>query len=151
MLWKLILLLTVTPLVELYLLMHLARLTSVGTAILVVVLTGVIGGILARREGLRVLGRIQSDLEEQRMPGNSLLEGAMVLVAGALLVTPGILTDAVGFLILIPPTRAVLREIIKRWLKNKIDQGKVDVYKQAGFGPIREEPPPGAPPLEDED
>lgn len=150
MLWKLILLLTVTPLVELYLLVRLAQITGWGATILIVLTTGILGGVLARAEGLRVLARIQHDLQNQEMPGNSLLEGAMILVAGALLITPGILTDAVGFLILLPPTRVLLRDIIKGWLKGKIDRGKVDVYKQAGFGPIRDEPPPGSPPLENE-
>lgn len=151
MLWKLILLLTVTPLVELYLLMRLAQITGVGATILIVLGTGVLGGILARAEGLRVLARIQIDLQNRSMPGNSLLEGAMVLVAGALLLTPGILTDACGFLLLLPPSRVLLREVIKRWLEKKMNQGKVDVYKQAGFGPIQDEPPPDSPPLENEE
>jgi UPF0716 protein FxsA len=151
MLLKLILLLTVTPLVELYLLMRLAQLTGVAATILIVLSTGVLGGILARAEVVRVLARIQEDLRAQRMPGNSLIEGAMILVAGALLVTPGIITDAVGFLILLPPTRVLLRDVLKYWLKKKIDEGKVDVYKRAGFGPIRDDPPPGSPPLENED
>jgi UPF0716 protein FxsA len=149
-LWKLILLLTVTPLVELYLLLRLAQVMGVAATVLIVLGTGVLGGILARAEGLRVLARIQEDLRDGRVPGKSLLEGAMILVAGALLVTPGILTDGVGFLILLPPSRVLLRHVIERWLKRKIDQGRVDFYKQAGFGPIHDEPPPEAPPLENE-
>lgn len=151
MLWKLILLLTVTPIVELYLLVRLAQIIRPGPTILIVLATGILGGVLARAEGLRVLSRIQQELKKGNVPGDSLLEGTMILVAGALLVTPGILTDIVGFAILLPPSRVVLRDVIKRWMKRKIEEGKVDVYRQAGFGPIHDEPPPGSPPIENGD
>jgi len=149
MLFKLILVLTITPIIELYLLIQLTQLTSFATTLLVILATGVVGAALARMEGLRVLGRIQSEMQQGRLPGDSLLDGGMILVAGALLVTPGILTDTVGFLILIPFTRAALRRLLKRWLRRKMEEGQVRFYKQMGFGPIRDEPPPGAPPLED--
>ncbi|MFP4176488.1 MAG: FxsA family protein [Planctomycetota bacterium] len=151
MLLKLILLLTVTPIVELYILMRVGQVVGLPVTIVIVIGTGIVGGILARLEGLRVLGRIQGRLGEGDMPGDSLLEGAMILVAGALLVTPGILTDTVGFLILIPPSRVLLRELLKRWLKHCIETGRVEAYRNAGFGPIHREPPPGSPPLEEND
>lgn len=151
MLWKLILLLTITPIVELYVLIYLAKLFSVGPTIALVLLTGVVGGILARSEGLRVFMRIQKKLNNGEVPGNALVEGAMILVAGALLITPGVITDVVGFLVLIPPTRRALRTLLKRWIKKKTEDGRVNAYKRAGFGPISDEPPPGSPPLEDEE
>lgn len=151
MLWKLILLLTIMPIVELYVLIYLARLFSVGATLLLILGTGVVGGILARSEGLRVLARIQAKLHDGDVPGNALIEGAMILVAGALLVTPGVITDIIGFLILIPPTRRAIRGLLKRWIQRKSEEGRVEIYKQAGFGPINEKPPPGSPPLEDEE
>lgn len=151
MLWKLILLLTTVPIVELYVLLYLAKLVGPGATLLIILGTGVVGGILARAEGLRVLTRIQKKLHEGEVPGNALIEGAMILVAGALLITPGVLTDITGFLILIPPTRRAIRGLLKRWIQRKTQEGRVDIYKQAGFGPISEEPPPGSPPLEDDE
>ena len=151
MLWKLILLLTIVPLVELYLLVKLTDATgSFWVTVVVIVGTGVVGAFLAKLEGLRVLKKIQHEMAELRLPGDSLLDGAMILVAAALLVTPGLLTDTVGFLLLLPPSRAVARGQIKRWLKRKIQPGQVHFHRSMGFGPISEEPPPGPPPEDEE-
>lgn len=151
MLLKLILLLTLTPILELYVLLQLAKIFSVAPTIALVLGTGVLGGILARSEGLRVLMRIQKELHEGTVPGDALLEGTMILIAGALLITPGIITDIIGFLVLIPPSRRMIRKLLKAWLQHRIDDGQVEFYKQAGFGPINDEPPPGSPPLEGEE
>ncbi len=151
MLWKLILLLTVVPLVELYLLFKLSDWTGFLVTVLVIVGTGIVGAALARMEGLRVLGTIQRDLADGRLPADGLLDGGLILLAAALLVTPGLLTDTVGFLLLLPPTRVVARRMLKGWIKRKIEQGQVHFYKSMGFGPMRDQPPRGAPPVEDEE
>ena len=141
MLWKLILLLTLVPIVELLLLVKLAQVTSFGVTVLVVIATGVLGAFLAKAEGLKVLRKIQREMSEARLPGDSLLDGAMVLVAGALLVTPGLLTDTVGFLLLLPPSRGLVRRWVKRWIRRKIERGTVQFHQSMGFGPISDEPP----------
>ena len=151
MLWKLILVLTVLPIVELYLLVKLTQATSLGVTLLVILGTGVFGALLARAEGLRVLRRIQTEVAAGRIPGDALLDGMLILVAGVMLVTPGLITDATGLLLLLPPTRALARRLIKRWIRRKIEAGQLRAYRQMGFGPISDRPPPGAPPLEDED
>ena len=142
MLWKLILLLTIVPLIELYLLVRLTQATSFGVTVLVILGTGVVGAILAKMEGLRVLRRIREDMQGGSLPADGLIDGAMILVAGALLVTPGLLTDTVGFLLLLPPSRTVLRRLIKQWIKRKIEEGQVVMYRQMGFGPIQDDSPP---------
>ena len=151
MLWKLILLLTAVPIVELCLLVKLSEWTSLSLTLLVILGTGVVGAILARAEGLRVLRNIQREIAKGKLPADGLLDGAMVLVAAALLLTPGLLTDAVGLLLLFPPSRSVARRMLKRWIKRKIETGRVRLYRSMGFGPTRDEPPPGAPPLEGKD
>lgn len=152
MLFKLILLLTVVPIVELYLLVKLTQLWgSFWLTVAVIVGTGVIGAALARREGLRVLSRMQEQIARAELPADSLLDGVLILLAAALLVTPGLITDAVGFLLLIPPGRSVVRELLKRWVRKKIEAGNVTLYRSMDFGPIQDEPPPGAPPLEEDD
>ncbi len=115
MLAYLLLLFTVIPLVELYLLVQIMQRTSFSATIALVLLTGVVGASLARWQGFRTVRRIQDELAAGRMPTESLVDGLLILVAGAVLVTPGVLTDAVGFLLLIPACRT----LVKRWLKRR--------------------------------
>ncbi len=152
MLLKLVLLLTVVPLLELLLLVRLTPLWGGFTVtVAVIVGTGLVGAVLARLEGLRVIGRMQEEMRSGRLPTDSLLDGVMILVAAALLVTPGLITDTVGFLLLIPATRGVAREMVKAWIRRKIRSGEVRMYHQEGFRPIDEEPPEGYPPIEGEE
>jgi len=151
MLFKLIILLTVVPLVELLLLVRLTEATSFLLTVCVVLGTGVLGAALARLEGLRVLGRMQEQMRRGVLPADSLFDGVLILLAAALLVTPGLLTDACGFLLLIPPTRRLLRRAAKAWVMRRMAAGQVEFFRAGGFGPIHDEPPPGAPPLEDEE
>jgi UPF0716 protein FxsA len=115
MLLNLLILFTVVPLIELALLAKLSGIIHFWPTIGLILLTGIIGAALARHEGLRTVRQIQSELNQGRMPGRQLVDALMILVAGALLVTPGILTDCVGFSLLLPPVRALLR----RWLESR--------------------------------
>lgn len=107
----------VIPLVELYLLLQVAHVTSVGTTFFIVILTGVIGSMLARREGAMAWFRFHSAVAEGRMPSREIQDGLMIVFAGALLLTPGLLTDALGFALLIPAGREwVQTRVINRYL-----------------------------------
>ena len=102
---RLLLLFTIVPLVELYFLFLVAgRIGALNTLILVIA-TGVIGASMARSQGLLILRRIQAELQRGRMPGRSMVEGVIILCSGLLLLTPGIFTDFLGFLGLIPFSR----------------------------------------------
>ncbi len=151
MLLKLILLLTLVPLVELLLLVKLAEATSFLLTVCIVLGTGALGAALARIEGLRVLARMQEQLDRGELPADSILDGVLILLAAALLVTPGLITDACGFLLLAPPTRHVVRRWLKDWVMRRISTGQGGFHGTAGFQPIHDQPPPGAPPLEDEE
>jgi len=118
------------PLIELVLLMKLAEVTSIPTTIAVVIVTGVIGSYLARREGLATLGRFQQALSEGRVPSREIQDGLMIVFAAALLLTPGLLTDVVGFALLIPAGRELVRRTL---LKRYMGRFKVQV-SGAGFG-----------------
>ena len=109
---RLLLLFTVVPLVELFLLVKLGTVVGVGPTIGLVIFTGVLGAWLARQQGLGVLRRLRVELAEGRLPAGALIDGLLILVAGAVLLTPGLLTDALGFVLLVPPTRAVVRRIV---------------------------------------
>ncbi|MHC5033978.1 MAG: FxsA family protein [Planctomycetota bacterium] len=152
MLWKLILLLTLVPIVELVLLVKLTQWwDSLTLTIGIIIGTGLLGAVLARSEGLRVVRRMHDQLARAELPADSLIDGVMILVAAALLLTPGLLTDACGFLLLIPPSRAVVRRVLKAWMKSRFQIHRMGIGYGGDFGPIEHEPPPGAPPLEDED
>ena len=103
------LLFIIIPAVELVLLIEVGKLIGTLPTIGLIVATGFIGATLARHQGLTVLSRLRSEVGAGHLPGDALLDGALILVAGALLVTPSVLTDAVGCLLLIPPTRAGLK------------------------------------------
>ncbi len=116
---RLLLLLTVVPLVELMILLRIAERFDWGPTIVLVVLTGALGAYLARREGLKALSRIQSELAAGVPPAASLVDGALILVAGIVLVTPGILTDLCGFALLISPIRAWVRRGLAEALRKR--------------------------------
>jgi UPF0716 protein FxsA len=96
------------PIVEIYLLIQVGQVIGAGWTILLVVLTAVIGVWLLRIQGLSTLTRAQQKLQANEMPAREILEGMALVVAGALLLTPGFFTDAIGFLLLFPPTRIAL-------------------------------------------
>ena len=116
MLLKLFLAFTIIPVVEIYLLIQIGSAFGVFTSIALVVFTGFLGAYLARIQGLQTLFRIQESLGEGRMPSRELLDALLIGVAGLVLLTPGFLTDTVGFVLLIPSTR----NAIKSWLQSKI-------------------------------
>ncbi len=133
MLLRLLLLFTVVPLVELVLLLVLADYTSWKFTLGLVLVTGIAGAALARWQGLRCLRRLQQQAAAGQVPADPLMDGLMILMAAALLVTPGVLTDVVGFGLLAPPVRDVLKRRLRR-------------HWEARFHAFRPpaEPPPGA-------
>jgi len=118
MLFRLLLLLIVVPFVELSLLLWLADATQWWIALLVVIITGLVGALLARQQGWRTYGRIQHDLAAGRLPADPLMDALLILFAGALLLTPGMLTDTVGFSLLLPPCRHVIKRRLVVWFKS---------------------------------
>ena len=117
---KLLFLFTVVPTLELYLLFEIAdRIGGIETIYLVII-TGILGAHLAKREGLGVLQQIQEDTINGVPPANKLVEGLMVLVGGVLLVTPGVMTDVLGLSLIVPLTRKLLVGVAKRTLKNRM-------------------------------
>jgi UPF0716 protein FxsA len=115
------------PITELWLLFKVDAHLGLGATLLIVVMTGFIGAWLARAQGLMVMLQIQRDLAEGRMPAPRLIDGTMILVAGALLLTPGLLTDTVGFLLLVPGVRAIIRAWLRQKMEQKLKDGSMNV------------------------
>jgi UPF0716 protein FxsA len=107
-----VLLLIVAPLVELYVIIQVAHVIGGWETIGLLILESVVGAWLLKRQGLSALARVSKALEEGRVPGKELVDGFLIMVAGALMIAPGFLTDLVGYLLLIPPTRAIVRSIL---------------------------------------
>ncbi|TWT33054.1 FxsA family protein [Blastopirellula retiformator] len=112
MLGILLILFILVPFVELTLLLFLASATDPLFTLALVVVTGVIGSMLAKSQGFATYRKIQAEFSSGRMPTDSLFDAVLIFVAGVLLITPGILTDMTGFSLLIP----FLRTPIKAWL-----------------------------------
>jgi UPF0716 protein FxsA len=127
MLFKLFLLFTIIPLIELAILVKIAMHIGIFYTIAIVIGTAVLGAYMVRMEGLSVILRFQKNMLEGIFPAEEILDGAMLLVAGSLLVTPGILTDIIGFLIVFPASRAVIKGWIKRYLRGKM---KLNLYNR---------------------
>jgi UPF0716 protein FxsA len=116
----LLLLFVMIPLVDLILLLQIGQVLHFWPTLALVILTGVVGAALARRQGMQTLARIQDELSNGRMPGRQLADGALIILAGALLLTPGFLTDLAGIALLIPPIRSLCRVGLSRWFSRRI-------------------------------
>jgi len=117
MFFKLLILFVTVPIVEIWILIDIGR--GIGTlpTILLIIFTGVVGAYLTKRQGLMTIYKIKENLKMGIMPSEELIDGFLIVLAGGFLITPGILTDSVGFLLLYPKSR----NFIKRYLKNKFN------------------------------
>ena len=136
---RLLLLFIVLPAVELALLIQLGKMIGTLPTFALIVFTGVVGASLARAQGVGVVRQLQRETAEGRMPADALLDGALILVAAALLVTPGVLTDAVGFACLVPAFRAIAKAAFLRRLERAVQQGRVQMHVYGEGLAVREE------------
>jgi UPF0716 protein FxsA len=152
----LLVLFVAVPAAELYVILQASHAFGVLETIAALLAISFVGAWLCKREGFTTLGRIQGALNDGRIPTKELQDGALILLAGALLLTPGFLGDVVGILLLLPPTRAVARTFLARYLRGRLQV----VTAGTGFGgPTgrstvvdadsrdRDDGPPGAIPL----
>jgi UPF0716 protein FxsA len=130
----LFLLFVLVPAAEIAVFILIGGIIGVLPTLAIILLTAVIGSILLRRQGTEVLRRIRREIEADRVPGADLVHGAMILVAGVLLLTPGLVTDTLGFLLFIP----ALRTRIWRGLKARVDTVVVSTAQRRRYagGPV---------------
>lgn len=134
---RLALLFVIVPIVELILLIEIGQLVGLLPTIALVMFTGITGAWLARAEGVRVFFQFQRELASGRLPGQSLLDAISVLIGGAFLLTPGVLTDVVGFSLLVPFTRRWIQGRVRKRLESRIADGTIRVVSMGtggGFG-----------------
>jgi UPF0716 protein FxsA len=126
---KLLLLFLIVPATELYILIEVGKKIGSLTTIGIIILTGIIGAYLVKDQGFMILKKIQNDLNEGSMPGDNLIQGAIILAGGIFLLTPGFVTDIVGFILLIPLSRNIVKKCLLNWLRKKIKDGNF-YYKE---------------------
>jgi len=118
------------PIIELALLFKLHGAVGFLPTVMLVLLTGITGAALVRRQGIAILFEIQKEMASGGLPAPQMMDGVMILMAGALLVTPDLITDTVGFALLIP----FVRKRIRFWLRDKLKQKLQDGYIQVNVG-----------------
>lgn len=141
---RLALLFIIVPVLELVLLVRLGQWVGLLPTLGLVLSTGLAGAWLARAEGLRVLWAFRSELASGRLPGQALQDGIAVLVGGAFLLTPGILTDLTGLALLLPPTRRWIQARVRRSIERSMRNGEIR-FVVMGAGPSAPRRAPGAP------
>ncbi len=126
---KILIIFTLVPLVELYILIEAGQQIGIFPTIGMILLTGIAGAYLARSQGFQLMQRIQGDLAQGRVPTEEMIDGGIILAGGLLLLTPGFCTDLFGFCLLTPATRKYLKGLIKIWLQQKLAKGEIHIYR----------------------
>ncbi len=126
------LLLVAVPIIEIALFIEVGGWLGLWPTIAIVILTAAIGTVLVRAQGLAALGELQRRLGAGEDPSTTLAHGAMILVAGLLLLTPGFFTDGVGFALLTPPVRAAAIRLAVRFARSRMTQVHMSVHTGAG-------------------
>lgn len=121
MLPLLVLLFVAVPVVELYVIVQVGQAIGVLDTLAVMILVSLVGAWLARHEGFLVLRRIQDSVAAGRIPADEMIDGALILAGGLLLLTPGFVSDGVGILLLFPASRALVRAYVRRRLRVRVE------------------------------
>jgi len=128
MLSRLALLFILIPFLELVILIQLGRGIGFLPTLALVVFSGVLGATLVRTQGLRALWSVRSEVEQGRIPARALLDGLAILVAGAFLMTPGLVTDLMGFALLFPATRRWIQARMLRGFEKQVRSGRIQMH-----------------------
>jgi UPF0716 protein FxsA len=113
------------PFLELALLIKVGTKIGVLNTLILIIFTGILGAYLTRKAGFSVLFKIKDDVEQGKIPSEGIFHGVLVLLGGALLITPGLVTDAIGFLLLIPKVRDIIKRGLEKRVKKYIAEKRV--------------------------
>ena len=125
---RLLLLFTLVPIVELAVLIEIGQHLGMLPTVALVLATGALGAALARREGIQAFHRLRDSIGQGSFPGEAILDGVLILGGGLLLLTPGILTDLLGFAALVPGTRYYIKYYLKTAIERRIRSGSIQVH-----------------------
>jgi UPF0716 protein FxsA len=122
-LWALILIFIAVPIAELYVIYLVGDAIGVWQTLLLLAADSVLGSLLLRSQGRSVWNRFNEALSAGRVPRREVMDGVLVIFGGAFLITPGFLTDVLGLVLLIPPTRSVIRRRVERRIGQRVEVG----------------------------
>lgn len=125
---KFMLLFLIVPLLEIIIYVRLGQYIGIIPTLLLIVITGILGVLLARQQGIRTFLRAREEMIAGRVPGSEILDGLIIFAGALFLLTPGLLTDITGFVFLIPASRKIIRRFLKRTFKRWIDNGQAQVF-----------------------
>ena len=142
----LVLIFIVVPLAELYVIIQVGQAIGLLPTLALLLADAVLGSILLRHQGRAAWIRFNHALAEGRLPQKEVFDGVLIILGGALLITPGFLTDIVGLILLIPPSRAFVRALAARLVRRRMARGAPAVFTFGrGYGPSRRRPAQGGP------
>jgi UPF0716 protein FxsA len=145
----LVILFILVPIAELYVIIKVGEAIGILPTLVLLVLDAILGSMLWRQQGRAAWIRFNRALAENRLPHKEVFDGVLIIFGGALLITPGFLTDILGLILLIPPTRALVRAVASRSVRRRMARGDVTFF---GVGrpprPTRQRPATGRPPRE---
>jgi UPF0716 protein FxsA len=124
-----LLLLIVIPALEIGLLVLSGQAIGLVPTVLLIITTGILGAYLAKKQGVETIRKAQRDMQYGQMPGEAIMDGLCILIGGIVLLTPGFITDALGFLLLLPATRRMFKPFFYRLFKRWISKGNVIIYR----------------------
>ncbi|MEW9500657.1 FxsA family protein [Jeotgalibacillus marinus] len=123
------LLIIVIPALEIGLLISAGNIIGVLPTVLLIIGTGFLGAYLAKSQGIQALRNVQNQMGIQQRPGEKIIDGLCILIGGVVLLTPGFITDTIGFLLLIPFTRNRMKPFIYKWIRRRMNKGNLIIYR----------------------
>ncbi|GAB6256527.1 FxsA family protein [Peribacillus sp. N1] len=117
------------PVVEIIVLLLSGNLIGFWPTLFLIVATGLIGAYLAKRQGMETWKKAQEQIRYGMMPGNEIIDGICIFIGAALLLSPGLISDMMGLILVFPPTRNLLKPIVIRFIMNRMNKGKVTIIR----------------------
>ncbi|MBT2616582.1 MULTISPECIES: FxsA family protein [unclassified Bacillus (in: firmicutes)] len=117
------------PVVEIIVLLLSGNLIGFWPTVFLIVATGLIGAYLAKRQGMETWKKAQEQIRYGMMPGNEIIDGICIFIGAALLLSPGLISDIMGLILVFPPTRNLLKPIVIRFIMNRMNKGKVTIIR----------------------
>ncbi|MGE6611341.1 FxsA family protein [Peribacillus sp. NPDC076916] len=117
------------PVVEIIVLLLSGNLIGFWPTLFLIVATGLIGAYLAKRQGMETWKKAQEQIRYGMMPGNEIIDGICIFIGAALLLSPGLISDIMGLILVFPPTRKLLKPIVIRFIMNRMNKGKVTIIQ----------------------
>ncbi|MCC3356452.1 FxsA family protein [Bacillus sp. REN16] len=123
-------LIIIVPALEISVLIFSGKTIGVPLTFLLIILTGVLGAWLAKKQGIETIRRAQQQMDLGQVPGEAIMDGICILIGAILLLTPGYISDLTGLLLLLPVTRNSIKPVIANWIRRRIDKGNFTVIRR---------------------